>query len=231
MPRYDSPPEERPPVVSSGRRPALFSMALVLVGLGCVVLALTGITESKPRELAYGSDYQPKLTAVYADTVDQPGPAPLSSTPDAPVTTEEPTGRAQARPARGVEFGALIIPRLQRMLPIVEGTDSPQLDRGVGHFERSAMPGAASNCVLSGHRDTVFADLGEVGVGDQLIVWTMAGEFTYEVRQVRIVDKDDKTVIVPTDHAVLTVTTCYPFRYVGAARDRYVLVADLVDRN
>ena len=59
-------------------------------------------------------------------------------------------------------------------------------------------------------------------------VETSAGTFTYEIKRVRIVDKDDKTVIVPTDHAVLTVTTCYPFDYIGNAPDRYILVADLV---
>jgi len=36
---------------------------------------------------------------------------------------------------------------------------------------------------------------------------------------------------VPADHAVLTVSTCYPFHFVGAAPDRYVLVADLVTGN
>jgi sortase A len=44
------------------------------------------------------------------------------------------------------------------------------------------------------------------------------------------VPKDDKTVIVPTDNAVLTVTTCYPFEFVGSAPDRYILIADLIKR-
>ncbi|MDZ4167227.1 MAG: class D sortase, partial [Coriobacteriia bacterium] len=39
----------------------------------------------------------------------------------------------------------------------------------------------------------------------------------------------DRTVVVPTDHAVLSVSTCYPFQFVGSAPDRYVLIADLVD--
>jgi sortase A len=43
-----------------------------------------------------------------------------------------------------------------------------------------------------------------------------------------IVHKDDRTVIVPADHGVLTLTTCYPFCFVGSAPDRYVVSADLV---
>ncbi|MHB8064399.1 MAG: sortase domain-containing protein, partial [Ruminiclostridium sp.] len=49
-----------------------------------------------------------------------------------------------------------------------------------------------------------------------------------EIKRIRIVDKDDKTVIVPADHAVLTLSTCYPFYFVGNAPDRYILTADLV---
>ncbi|MGE5421634.1 MAG: sortase domain-bontaining protein, partial [Ignavibacteriales bacterium] len=40
--------------------------------------------------------------------------------------------------------------------------------------------------------------------------------------------KDDKTVIVPTDHAVLTLTTCYPFYTPGYHPDRYIVQATLV---
>ena len=70
--------------------------------------------------------------------------------------------------------------------------------------------------------------LGEVGEGDLLITKTEAGTFTYKVRKVRIVDADDRTVIVPKPKATLTVTTCYPFSYIGSAPERYVLVADLL---
>ncbi|WP_143415028.1 processed acidic surface protein [Geobacillus sp. E263] len=62
-----------------------------------------------------------------------------------------------------------------------------------------------------------------------LIDKTVAGEFTYKVRKVRIVDADDRTVIVPKPKAILTVSTCYPFGYIGAAPKRYILVANLVE--
>ena len=131
-------------------------------------------------------------------------------------------------PAQGDNIGSLTIPALEQKLPIIEGTGTDELKKGVGHFIQSVLPGVEDNCVLSGHRDTVFSRLGELKIGDRLIVQTSAGTFTYEIKRIRIVDKDDKTVIVPTDHAVLTVTTCYPFGYIGNAPDRYILVADLV---
>ncbi len=131
------------------------------------------------------------------------------------------------RPETGEKIGELYIPKLNSTLPIYEGTDEDELEKGVGHFADSVLPGEADNTVLSGHRDTVFRRLGEIGEGDQLIVRTSAGEFTYKVNKVRIVDKDDRTVIVPKPKATLTVSTCYPFRYIGSAPDRYILVAYL----
>jgi sortase A len=132
------------------------------------------------------------------------------------------------RPKKGEEFGNLHIPKLEANLPIYHGTDEDELERGVGHFAGSVLPGEKDNSVLSGHRDTVFRKLGEVGKGDLLVVSTSAGEFTYKVRKVRIVDADDRTVIVPRPRATLTVTTCYPFDFIGDAPERYILVADLI---
>ncbi|WP_246017756.1 class D sortase [Mesobacillus subterraneus] len=135
------------------------------------------------------------------------------------------------RPKKGEMMGNLTIPKIKANLPIYHGTDEDELEKGVGHFAGSVLPGERDNSVLSGHRDTVFRKLGEVGKGDLLVVTTEAGTFTYKVRKVRIVDADDRTVIVPTPRPTLTVSTCYPFDYIGDAPERYILVADLVDVN
>ncbi|WP_031409018.1 class D sortase [Geobacillus vulcani] len=145
----------------------------------------------------------------------------------APIRSQAPLYSKQ--PKIGEQIGELIIPKLNASLPIYHGTDEDELEKGVGHYAGSVLPGEADNCVLSGHRDTVFRRLGEVGQGDLLIVRTSAGTFTYKVRKVRIVDADDRTVIVPKPKATLTVSTCYPFRYVGPAPQRYVLVANLIN--
>lgn len=131
-------------------------------------------------------------------------------------------------PAEGENIGSLTIPALNRKLPIFQGTNANELEEGVGHFTQSVLPGEKDNCVFSGHRDTVFRQIGNLKIGDQLIVQTSAGKFTYEVSGTRIVHSDDKTVIVPIDHAVLTMTTCYPFYAIGNAPDRYIVSATLV---
>jgi sortase A len=131
-------------------------------------------------------------------------------------------------PKIGEQIGTLEIPTIHSTLPIYHGTDEDELEKGIGHYAKSVLPGENDNSVLAGHRDTIFRHLGEVKLGDQLIVSTSAGTFTYKVRKIRIVDKDDRTVIVPKPRATLTVSTCYPFRYIGPAPQRYVLIANLV---
>ncbi|MEE6131804.1 class D sortase [Priestia aryabhattai] len=133
-----------------------------------------------------------------------------------------------SQPKIGDLMGELEIPKLNATLPIYHGTNEDELEKGVGHFADSVLPGESDNSVLSGHRDTVFRKLGEVGEGDLLLVHTAAGSFTYRVNKVRIVDADDRTVIVPKPRATLTVSTCYPFNFIGSAPERYILVAHLI---
>lgn len=161
------------------------------------------------------------------------GSEPVAAEPEkpAPVVKKRETKTVvyHERPAAGEKIGDLYIPKLEATLPIYHGTDEDELEKGVGHYAGSVLPGENDNSVLSGHRDTVFRRLGEVGKDDLLIVTTSAGEFTYKIRKVRIVDADDRTVIVPKPRPTLTVTTCYPFRYIGDAPERYILIGDLIE--
>lgn len=180
-------------------------------------------------------DFAPKLQTTNAE-VSLPDAAP-NEDPQAPIEETKETEEAAQLPKDiqyptdpqiGDLMGELIIPKLGASLPIIHGTDEDELEKGVGHYADSVLPGQSDNSVLSGHRDTVFRELGKVGKGDEFIVNTADGTFTYRVRQVRIVDEDDRTVIVPKPRATLTVSTCYPFDFVGYAPERYILVADLI---
>lgn len=91
------------------------------------------------------------------------------------------------------------------------------------------LPGVSDNSVLSGHRGTVFRNLNEIEIRDLLIVTTEYGEFVYEVYKLRIVKANDKTLILPNKDAILTLSTCYPFRYIVNASKRYIVQAILVN--
>jgi sortase A len=133
-----------------------------------------------------------------------------------------------SKPKVGQIIGTLTIPRIKSSLPIIEGTGAKELKRGVGHYVGSVIPGVSDNSVLAGHRDSVFRKLGEVKIGDLITVKNDYGSFVYEVHKIRIVKANDRTVIVPTTDAILTLSTCYPFRYIGNAPNRYIVQAGLV---
>ncbi len=142
------------------------------------------------------------------------------------VTSDEKIDISAFSPAIGEEVGILSLPTLDEVLPIVEGVDEDDLEKGVGHYGGTAFPSQQGQVVLSGHRDTVFRRLGELELGDELEVKMPYGDFTYVIDKTEIVDADDRTVINPDiDEELLTVTTCYPFTYVGSAPDRYIIYA------
>ncbi|WP_043934185.1 class D sortase [Bacillus sp. EB01] len=130
------------------------------------------------------------------------------------------------KPGFGDVVGILDIPAIESELAIVEGTDPNDLKKGVGHYKGSYYPGENGQIVLSGHRDTVFRRLGELEIGDSLHVKMPHGDFAYEITRTKIVDADDTSIItLQREEEELIVTTCYPFRFVGNAPDRYIIYA------
>jgi sortase A len=129
-------------------------------------------------------------------------------------------------PSLGDIVGILQFPSLKEELPIIEGTDEDDLEKGVGHFTGSSFPGEKGQIVLSGHRDTVFRRLGELKLGDILTIATSFGTFSYKIEHTQIVEADDRSIItLQKEEEILTLTTCYPFSYIGNAPDRYIITA------
>lgn len=199
------------------------SLGLMLLGIGIISWAIINIeTQSH-----YSTDSTHTTSDLKQNKLTKGSTTTVKSVSPIAIPTLNKT-LYPVYPTEGDNIGNLTIPALKQKLPLLQGTGDKALTKGVGHFTQSVLPGEEDNCVLSGHRDTVFRNLGNLKIGDELIVQTSAGTFTYKVSGTRIVHKDDKTVIVPTDHAVLTMTTCYPFNFIGNAPNRYIISATLV---
>ncbi|MEW9032754.1 MAG: class D sortase [Planifilum fimeticola] len=131
------------------------------------------------------------------------------------------------RPKRGQVFGKLIIPRIDAEFPLVEGTEEPQLRKGIGHAETSVLPGEPDTSVIGGHRETRLRQIGELEKGDSIYVETEAGRFTFRVTRSWIADKSYTVGSNGKGQAKLLLVTCYPFHYVGNAPKRYLVEAKL----
>jgi sortase A len=140
--------------------------------------------------------------------------------------------RAQKRPpANGVGFALLSVPRFGAdwVRPVVAGTDTDDLRKGVGHYDGTAMPGQVGNFAIAGHRTTwgqPFHNIDRLKKGDLILVRTATARYTYAVRSHEIVTPTDVDVIGPNrEGAWLTMTACHP-KY--SAAKRYVVHAQLV---
>lgn len=124
----------------------------------------------------------------------------------------------------GEPIARLRIPAISLDEVVVEGVDSDALDAGPGHFPGSALPGELGNSIISAHRDRQFNRFAELAVGDTVATQTALGVQWWKITGRRIVPKDERSLFQTRD-ATLTLTTCWPVRYVGPAPERLLLTA------
>lgn len=128
----------------------------------------------------------------------------------------------------GILIGELRLARIGLAVMVVEGASARILDRAVGHLAESALPGEPGNVVLVGHRDTFFRPLEHVRSGDAITVSTRDGDVDYLVEWTAVVPADAVHVLAPTGRDTLTLITCFPFSFIGAAPDRFIVRARAV---
>jgi sortase A len=126
--------------------------------------------------------------------------------------------------ARGVPVARLLVPRIRLDEIVLEGVDDETLNAGPGHLPGSAYPGERGNAVISAHRDRHFARLGEVEVGDTITTESGTHRDKWVVISKRVIDADAPAIFRTRD-ATLTLTTCWPIRFVGTAPERLLLTA------
>jgi len=122
-------------------------------------------------------------------------------------------------------LAVLRVDRLGIDVPVYDGAEGPNLDRGLGRIRGTARVGAKGNLGIAGHRDGFFRPLKDVVVGDRLELETSEGMLAYRVTSIDIVEPDDVSVLAKTPNKSITLVTCYPFYFVGRAPKRYIVKA------
>ena len=134
-----------------------------------------------------------------------------------------------AAPVRhGAPIGRLVIPSIGLDEIVVEGVGDDELNAGPGHLPGSAIPGDAGNAVISAHRDRHFSTLGDLRVGDTVYTETTSGRRSWIVAKRRVV-RAGKPALFSSVEPLLTLTTCWPLRYLGTAPDRLIIEARQVN--
>jgi sortase A len=197
----------------------LSALGAILTGAGVLILLFvayqlwgTGLytgqqqssLESQFKQKAKVTDSGPSTTSTTVNPLSQPPPPP--------------TGEAVAN---------IRIPKIGIDKYVVQGVGLGALRKGPGHYPETPMPGEQGNAAIAGHRTTYgapFNRLDELAAGDEILVTTVKGTYTYKVASTKVVAPSQVEVLNPTKTPTLTLTTCNP-KY--SAKQRLVVVADL----
>ncbi|GAA0642510.1 hypothetical protein GCM10009535_19800 [Streptomyces thermocarboxydovorans] len=141
---------------------------------------------------------------------------PLPGSPASP--------RKQRPYTAGRPFAIMYIPRFGFTWnkPVLEGTDTGTLKKGLGHYADTARPGGRGNFAVAGHRRTYgdpFKDFPELRHGDAVVLTDGATWFTYRIDKgpyktvptdIEVIDPVPRTSGYTRPGRYLTLTTCDP---------------------
>jgi sortase A len=200
-------------------RSALSALGAILTGAGVLILLFvayqlwgTGLYTSRQQD-SLRSQFKQKAKVS-------------ESAPSTTSTTLNPANLPPAPPSGGA-VANIRIPKIGVDKYVVQGVGLTDLRKGPGHYPQTPLPGEKGNAAIAGHRTTYgapFNRLDELAPGDDVLVTTLKGSFTYKVATTHVVKPDQVEVLDPTPTPTLTLTTCNP-KY--SASQRLVVVANL----
>ena len=132
--------------------------------------------------------------------------------------------QANARVAEGQPIARLVIPRIDLDEIVLEGVRDADLNGGPGHVAGSALPGERGNAIISAHRDRHFKHFDRLAIGDTIRTETRGRADAWVIVSRRVIDKNAPALFQTSD-ATLTLTTCWPIRYLGTAPERLIITA------
>jgi sortase A len=193
------------PTPSSCRRPLRFATAaaLALLGLWLIGDALYIHAKAALAQILLNRAFAAEIAA---GTMVRPWPW------------------ADTWPAARIE-----VPRLKAQAIVLAGGSGQALAFGPGHLERTPDPGEPGIAVYAAHRDTHFAFLGQVEVGDEIVV-TRRDRATvrFRVTGAQVVRWDSSGIEPAAPGRHLALVTCWPLDAALPGPLRLVVYADLV---
>ena len=200
-----------------------FERLLLLIGVGlALVFSIAGLR----AVLAERRAERFEISEVKAAGQEIASAAKDDVIPDGSFAGTYMTRREDAGPAHVI--GQLRMPALDLAVPIISGIEDRDLARGAGHIPGSGSAGGLGNMAVAGHRDTFFRPLRRVKAGMVVFVSGSSGQYRYQVDRAEIVTPGQLKILDIGDQPQLTMITCYPFDFIGAAPKRFVVFAHLV---
>ena len=117
----------------------------------------------------------------------------------------------------GTVIGTLTIPSLDVNLPIYDGLEDNNLQKGVVHLDYTSYPTgqASTHCVLAGHsgltRAKILDDADKLQIGDNFQVEYLNETNNYEIIDIKIVlPYETESLKIIDNETLVTLVTCTP---------------------
>ena len=117
----------------------------------------------------------------------------------------------------GEVIGTLMIPKINVEIPIYDGIDGYNLEKGVAHLNDTSYPTGepSTHSVLAGHsgltRAKILDDLDKVVIGDNFQIEYLDTLTNYEVIDIRVVlPYETESLQIQNDETLVTLVTCTP---------------------
>lgn len=129
--------------------------------------------------------------------------------------TQPTTPTPKPEPPKINSIGIIRISKIKLRLPILYGATNNNLKIGAAQIKGTAPIGKIGNTAISAHRahnyGRLFNRLDELEIGDEVVIETPKGTFTYTVYKKHIVEPTDTSVLNRNNRdRVLTLITCDP---------------------
>ena len=133
-------------------------------------------------------------------------------------------------PHYGNQFAEIKIPDCDIACPLFMGDGDVALSNGAGIYYGSFLPGYGGTTLIAGHNNTYFNGLKNAAAGQEVIIRTSYGNYTYKIRETAVKEALDTTAYdLAADYENLVLYTCYPFDEIGLTKYRFFVYADLIE--
>jgi len=120
------------------------------------------------------------------------------------------------------------VPRLHKSAIVLAGSSGQALAFGPGHVELTPDAGEQGTAVYSAHRDTHFAFLGKVAIGDEIRITRRDGAtFRYRVNDISVAHAEHSGIDPLAKGVHMVLSTCWPLDATVSGPLRYLVHAEI----
>ena len=133
-----------------------------------------------------------------------------------------------------VSTNRVIIAKIGVNAPIIDSADGDYaLSQGAWRLPETSTPDKAGNTVITGHRfkylppsNLTFYLFHKLKAGDIVSVLWNSENYYYKIKDIKIVEAHDFSILEPTEKSTLTLFTCDP---IYSQKNRLVVVGELME--